>query len=171
MTPLEKASQMIVDYQLTIKSLDYDEAVQCSIRTVDAIIEELNSLGGFAYDGYWQEVKQLLEKQSNKMTLRHALLVLQSHQKWRMGDEFAEKTEPKVLTEAISTILQYHIGSTTALIDQVPDVGKMVEISDEEIIIQSKSFYVNQIDDYEEGFIDGAQWYREQLKKKQNGTI
>jgi hypothetical protein len=66
MTPLEKASQLIVDYQLTVTSLDYDEAVQCSIRTVDCIIEELNTLGNYASDGYWQEVKQLLEKQLKK---------------------------------------------------------------------------------------------------------
>ena len=124
MTALEKASQLIVDYQLTIKSLDYDEAVQCSIRTVDAIIEELNDNGVSFRDKYWQEVRHWLEKQVKKMTLRHALLILESHQKWRMGDEFVEATEPKILTEAITTILEYHIGSSTALMDQVPDVGK-----------------------------------------------
>lgn len=162
MTALEKASQLIVDYQLTIKSLDYDEAVQCSIRTVDAIIEELNSLNGFAYDGYWQEVKHWLEKQVKKMTLRHALLILESHQKWRMGDEFVEATEPKILTEAINTILEYHIGSSTALMDQVPDVGKMVEISDEEIEdVAWQSFITNS---GRCGFKNGAKWYREQIK-------
>lgn len=118
MKPLEKASQLIADYQLTIKSLDYDEAVQCSIRTVDAIIEELNDNGVSFRDNYWQEVRHWLEKQVKKMTLRNALLILESHQKWRMGDEFVEATEPKILTEAINTILEYHIFNDTPLMYQ-----------------------------------------------------
>lgn len=167
MTPLEKASQLIVDYQTTVTSLDYNEAVQCSMRTVDVIIWEIikyaDNSRQYVVDNikYWQEVKELLEKQlTTKMTLRHALLILESHQKWRSGDEFTQATEPKVLTEAINTILEYHIGNCTALMDQFP--------SDEEIIIQSKSFYVNDVDDYEEGFIDGAQWMRDKIKGGSN---
>jgi hypothetical protein len=68
MTALEKASQLIVDYQLSVRSLDYDEAVQCSIRTVDAIIEALNDNGVSFRDKYWQEVRHWLEKQVKKMT-------------------------------------------------------------------------------------------------------
>jgi hypothetical protein len=105
MIPQEKASQMIVDYQLTITSLNYEEAVLCSIRTVDSLLQVLQPLEReYAYK-YWHEVKEILEKQVNKMSLSHALLVLESHQKWRLGDEYAEKTEPKILTEAINTIL------------------------------------------------------------------
>jgi hypothetical protein len=63
MKAMEKASQLIVDYQLTVTSLDYDEAVQCSIRTVDALIEELNDNGVSFRDKYWQEVRYWLEKQ------------------------------------------------------------------------------------------------------------
>lgn len=70
MTPLEKASQLIVDYQITVTSLDYNEAVQCSIRTVDLIILEhckSSELKNARYQDemlrYWQEVKELLEKQ------------------------------------------------------------------------------------------------------------
>lgn len=63
MTALEKASQLVVDYQLSVRSLDYDEAVQCSIRTVDAIIEELNYNGVSFRDKYWQEVRVFLERQ------------------------------------------------------------------------------------------------------------
>ena len=72
MTTLEKASQMIVDYQLTFKSLSYEEAVQCSIRTVDDILQELelvcvDEMVQFSNRWkYWEEVKELLEKQSNK---------------------------------------------------------------------------------------------------------
>ena len=173
MTPLEKASQLIVDYQLTVTSLDYDEAVQCSIRTVDSLLQVIEPLGHLSAYEYWQEVKELLKKQVNKMTLRHALLILQSHQKWRSGDEFAEATEPKVLTEAINTILQYHIGSTTALIDHIVDTNEMVssqtEISDEEIEDRAAEWMEEDWDvkTYYEAFIDGASWYREQLKQRQ----
>ena len=96
------------------------------------------------------------------MTLRHALLILESHQKWRMGDEFSEATEPKVLTEAINTILQYHVGSTTALIDQVPDVRKMVEISDEEIDNASLLISSERME-----FIKGAKWVIDKIKNQQ----
>ena len=67
MTPIEKASQLIVDYQLTVTSLDYDEAVQCSIRTVDEIIWEITKYADnsreYVVDNikYWQEVKQAIE--------------------------------------------------------------------------------------------------------------
>lgn len=169
MTPIEKASQLIVDYQLSVTSLDYDESVQCSIRTVDEIIEELNTLGNYASDGYWQEVKHWLEKQVNKMSLRHALLILESHQKWRMGDEFTKATQPKILTEAINTILEYHIGNTTALIDQIGEANEMVEISDEEIYNEAghKSEIFRGWTTYEtSAFVIGAQWYREQVKLK-----
>lgn len=50
---------------------------------------------------------------------------------------------------------------------QVPDVRKMVEISDEEI---EKIINPNKLDKIPESwksFIDGAKWYREQLKQKQ----
>lgn len=88
------------------------------------------------------------------MTLRHALLILQSHQKWRMGDELAEATEPKVLTKAINTILQYHIGNTTALI----------EISDEEI---EKAAAHHEPMVTRRAWVSACKWYREQLKNKQ----
>jgi hypothetical protein len=57
MTPREKASQLIVDYQIKCKSLNYDEAKQCALIAVDEII----SLVG-RYSDYWQEVKQEIEK-------------------------------------------------------------------------------------------------------------
>jgi len=164
MRPIEKASQLIVDYQLSVTSLDYDEAVQCSIRTVDSIMEEIIKYADNLNIKYWQEVKHWLEKQVNKMSLRHALLILESHQKWRMGDEFTEATQPKILTEAINTILEYHIGNTTALIDQIGEANKMVEISDEEIMeYAEKSAPTLEL---EVGFVEGAKWYREQVKLK-----
>jgi len=42
MKALEKAAQLIVDYQITIRSLDYLQACQCSIRTVDEIIDAID---------------------------------------------------------------------------------------------------------------------------------
>lgn len=38
MTPKEKAAQLVVDNQLKVKSLDYNEAVQCALITVDELI-------------------------------------------------------------------------------------------------------------------------------------
>jgi len=42
MKALEKAAQLIVDYQITIRSLDYLQACQRSIRTVDEIIDAID---------------------------------------------------------------------------------------------------------------------------------
>ena len=39
MTPREKAAQLIVDYQMKCKSLNYDEAKQCALIAVDEMIE------------------------------------------------------------------------------------------------------------------------------------
>jgi hypothetical protein len=57
MTAREKASQLIVDYQMKCKSLNYDEAKQCALIAVDEII----SLVG-RYSNYWEEVKQEINK-------------------------------------------------------------------------------------------------------------
>lgn len=96
------------------------------------------------------------------MTLRKALLILQEHQKWRLGKS-DYMNMPSEITEAINTILEYHIGDTTALIDQVTEVGKMVEISDEEIV--QGAYW---IDDQgkRQAWESGAKWYREQLKQR-----
>jgi hypothetical protein len=65
MIPREKAAQLIVDYQLNVKSLDYKEAIQCSLRTVDELLKELENIDDgqtvIPYD-YWQQVKQEIEK-------------------------------------------------------------------------------------------------------------
>lgn len=65
MTPNEKAAQLVVDNQLKVRSLDYKEAVQCAIVTVDEIIDAID---WHEYEvpndqlKYWFEVKQILEK-------------------------------------------------------------------------------------------------------------
>jgi hypothetical protein len=41
MTPKEKASELIVNYQLQCKSLDYQQAKQCALILVDEIIDAL----------------------------------------------------------------------------------------------------------------------------------
>ena len=38
MTPKEKAAELIVNYQIKCKSLNYDEAKQCALIAVDEII-------------------------------------------------------------------------------------------------------------------------------------
>lgn len=44
MTPKEKAAELIVNYQLKCKSLNYDEAKQCALIAVDEIIKMYNEL-------------------------------------------------------------------------------------------------------------------------------
>ena len=68
MTSKEKAAELIVNYQLKCKSLDYDEAKQCALIAVDEIInsyiQEKNN--GYIVSekiiSYWEEVKQEIEK-------------------------------------------------------------------------------------------------------------
>jgi hypothetical protein len=71
MTPKEKASELIVDFQLKCKTLDYQEAKQCALIAVDEIVkfmemdDEHNDCLYFANSKWVQyliEVKQEIEK-------------------------------------------------------------------------------------------------------------
>ena len=66
MTPNEKAAQLVVDYQLKVKSLDYKEAVACAKITVDEVIANIEPSVSMdvieARVNYWNEVKQILER-------------------------------------------------------------------------------------------------------------
>lgn len=64
MTPKEKAAELIVNYQLKCKSLNYDEAKQCALIAVDEIIAEHmfdDSLHAAKRYMYWNQVKQEIE--------------------------------------------------------------------------------------------------------------
>lgn len=62
-TPREKASELIVNYQTTVKSLDYNEAKQCTLIAVDEIITQYNFMTpNVDAKKYWIEVKQEIEK-------------------------------------------------------------------------------------------------------------
>jgi hypothetical protein len=64
MTPKEKAAELIVNYQLKCKSLNYDEAKQCAIIAVDEILFALKYDMNEPTDGsikYWIEVKKEIE--------------------------------------------------------------------------------------------------------------
>ena len=64
MTPREKAAELIVNYQLKCKSLNYDEAKQCALIAVNNIIDSLqikNYPQADQYE-YWNEVKQEIQK-------------------------------------------------------------------------------------------------------------
>lgn len=54
MTPKEKAAQLVVDNQLKVRSLDYKEAVQCAIITVDEVLNFIHT-DAFSYtnEEYW----------------------------------------------------------------------------------------------------------------------
>ena len=64
MTPREKASQLIVDYQIKCKSLNYNEAKQCALIAVDEILKDREEIDGMRIinDPYWMEVKQEIKK-------------------------------------------------------------------------------------------------------------
>jgi hypothetical protein len=62
MTPKEKAAELIVNYQLKCKSLNYEDAKQCALIAVDEILEVIQNLYFMGTVDYWQEVKQEIEK-------------------------------------------------------------------------------------------------------------
>lgn len=60
--PRERASELIVDYQIKVKSLDYNEAKQCVLVMVDEIKKILYSQDLMIRYDYWTEVKKEIEK-------------------------------------------------------------------------------------------------------------
>jgi thymidine kinase len=50
------------------------------------------------------------------MTLRKAIEVLKSHQSWRLGDDEVHMQKPSVVTEALNTLLDYHIGNVNEMV-------------------------------------------------------
>jgi PP-loop superfamily ATP-utilizing enzyme len=58
MTPRENASELIVDFQLKCKTLDYQEAKQCALIAVNKISEHCYQV----MIPFWQEVKTEIEK-------------------------------------------------------------------------------------------------------------
>jgi len=58
MTPREKASELIVNFQLKCKSLEYEEAKQCALLTCSEILGYMGADRGYAF---WTEVKQEIE--------------------------------------------------------------------------------------------------------------
>jgi hypothetical protein len=60
MNAREKASELIVNYQLQCKSLDYQQAKQCALIAVDEILKDREEIDGMRIinDPYWLEVKQ-----------------------------------------------------------------------------------------------------------------
>ena len=102
------------------------------------------------------------------MKLQEAISILKIHQQWRLGADIV-MIEPKELTEAIDTLLNYHIVDTNEM------VSSQTEISDEEIEEASENAWSDY--EYEEGNLYSTtfkggwklaiKWYREQLKQRQ----
>ena len=59
MTPREKASELIVKFQTTIRSLDYNEAKQCALICCNEVLGNMGADRGYIF---WLEVKQEVEK-------------------------------------------------------------------------------------------------------------
>lgn len=62
MTPKEKAAELIVNYQLKCKSLNYDEAKNCALIAVNELIYETQFEVPNVRQKYWNNVKQEIEK-------------------------------------------------------------------------------------------------------------
>jgi hypothetical protein len=60
--PREKASELIVNYQTAVASLDYNEAKQCSLIMVNEIKRILYDQDLMIRYDYWFEVKKEIEK-------------------------------------------------------------------------------------------------------------
>ena len=89
------------------------------------------------------------------MTLPEAIQVLIVHQAWRLGADI-EMAEPKVITEALDVLLNYHTETT--------------DISDKDI--EKQAFKFAQEESYGEfsgdlwkGYVFGAKRMRDQLKQ------
>lgn len=59
MTPREKSSELIVKFQTTIKSLDYNEAKQCALICCNEVLGNISADIDYIY---WLEIKQEIEK-------------------------------------------------------------------------------------------------------------
>jgi hypothetical protein len=61
-SPREKASELIINYQTTVTSLDYNEAKQCALVMVDEIKRILYDQDLMIRYDYWFEVEKEIEK-------------------------------------------------------------------------------------------------------------
>lgn len=110
------------------------------------------------------------------MTLKEAISILTSHQKWRLGDEDTPMTIPSDLTDSIALILKYHSEKGDEIQqDFVTNIGEICDknnfvkfnemiISDQEISESANEYFKNP--DARSFFKLGAQWYRNKLIKK-----
>jgi hypothetical protein len=89
------------------------------------------------------------------MIVPEAISILKIHQKWRLGADIV-MIEPKELTKAIDVLINYH----TDIMNET--LSSQTEISDDEIY---KVSFEKESIDWHDGFIEGAKWYREQLKQ------
>jgi len=123
------------------------------------------------------------------MTIQEAIDILKIHQQWRLGADI-EMLEPKKISEAINVIIlqfpQQQISDEEALrlakeinkqpmtfvpaeisekYQQYKDwLNEIPEISDEEIE-KAAANLANPNADKTDNWIEGAKWYREQLKR------
>ena len=63
MNAREKASELIVNYQLQCKSLDYQQAKQCALIAVEEILTRMIGSRAYSFNEklFWSEVKSELQ--------------------------------------------------------------------------------------------------------------
>jgi hypothetical protein len=53
------------------------------------------------------------------MTLQEALTILSTYHAWRIGDDEVHMQKPSEVTKAIETLLKYHIGDVSKMVQTV----------------------------------------------------
>ena len=94
------------------------------------------------------------------MKLQKAIELLTEYQKWRLGNDDIPSPIPKVITEALYVLLNYHT-ETKTISDEEIEKGAETAWSDYEY--EEGNLYSTT---FKGGWKLGIKWYREQLKLK-----
>jgi vacuolar-type H+-ATPase subunit H len=160
---------------------------------IKELYTEMNMSGdGRVLDEILEEAKEM-QRQEHSKTWDEALRIFEArgHNFVRAWEDFDDYYQETFVSKGSDTLKDYHIVDTNEMVDvpqqEISDEAQRIigehsiqilEISDEEIEKFISTFpYTKHLDDgqYNDGVIVGIElgieWYREQLKKKQNGTI
>lgn len=97
------------------------------------------------------------------MNLQKAIETLTEYQKWRLGNDDIPSPIPKVITEALDILLNYHIVDTNEMVEAAE---KLIDkdIFDQAILAMEEH-YGSGCDTEIDAYFRGAKWMQKQLKK------
>lgn len=97
------------------------------------------------------------------MNLQKAIETLTEYQKWRLGNDDIPSPIPKVITEALDILLNYHIVDTNEMVEAAE------KLIDKDIFDQAtlamEEHYGSGCDTEIDAYFRGAKWMQKQLKK------